>query len=133
MRKDRTQLQVDVFAKQIERMADAYMDFEVAVVEEGGLPSSCAIPAPAEVQEISDVFVVDMFCTAFVSFVKQKSLTGRDFAAAAHEDLCLVAGNVYVASACVHRGWMPVSPFIPTVVITICALEVYRVAWLCCP
>ncbi|KAJ7889158.1 hypothetical protein B0H14DRAFT_3712526 [Mycena olivaceomarginata] len=45
----------------------------------------------------------------------------------------LVAGDVSVASACVRRGWMPVSPFIPTVVITIRALEVYRVARLRCP
>jgi hypothetical protein len=46
MQKDRTQLQVDVFARQIEHMADAYMDFEVAVAEEDGIPSSCAVPAP---------------------------------------------------------------------------------------
>ncbi|KAJ7857274.1 hypothetical protein B0H14DRAFT_2352306, partial [Mycena olivaceomarginata] len=37
------------------------------------------------------------------------------------------------ASACVRRGWMPVSPFVPTVVITTRALEVYRVARLRCP
>ncbi|KAJ7707981.1 hypothetical protein B0H14DRAFT_2646727 [Mycena olivaceomarginata] len=102
--KDRTQLQVDVFARQIERMADAYMDFEVAVAEEDGIPSSCAVPAPEGVQEIRDVLVVDMF-------------------SASHKELCLVAGDVYVASACVRRGWIPVSPFIPTAVITIRALE----------
>ncbi|KAJ7692310.1 hypothetical protein B0H14DRAFT_2419861, partial [Mycena olivaceomarginata] len=50
-----------------------------------------------------------------------------------HKELCLVAGDVYVASACVCQGWMPMSPFIPTVVITIRALEVYRIAWLQCP
>ncbi|KAJ7853837.1 hypothetical protein B0H14DRAFT_3653218 [Mycena olivaceomarginata] len=113
-RKNRTQLQVDAFARQIDQMADSYMDFGVAVAEEDGLPLSCAVPAPEEVQEVRDVLVVDMFSTT-------------------HEDLCLVAGDVSVAFACVHRGWMPVSPFIPTAVITIRALEVYRVARLRCP
>ncbi|KAJ7895486.1 hypothetical protein B0H14DRAFT_2222572, partial [Mycena olivaceomarginata] len=37
------------------------------------------------------------------------------------------------ASACVRRGWMPASPWSPTVVVTIRALEVYRVAHLRCP
>jgi hypothetical protein len=32
-----------------------------------------------------------------------------------------------------RRGWIPVSPFIPTAVITIRTLEVYRVARLWCP
>ncbi|KAJ7790912.1 hypothetical protein B0H14DRAFT_2625569 [Mycena olivaceomarginata] len=113
-RKDRTQLQVAAFARQIERMADAYMDFEVAVAEEDGIPSSCAVPAPEGVQEIRDVLVMDMF-------------------PASHKELCLVAGDVYVASACVRRGWISVSPFIPTAVITIRVLEVYRVARLRCP
>lgn len=55
------------------------------------------------------------------------------YAASSHEDLCLVAGDAYVASACVRRGWMPISPYFPTAVITIRALEVYRVTHLRCP
>jgi hypothetical protein len=50
-RRDRTQLQVDVFARQMERMADTYMHFVAAVAEEDGLPSSCAAPASEGVQE----------------------------------------------------------------------------------
>jgi hypothetical protein len=122
-----------VFARQIERMADAYMDFEVAVAGEDGIPSSYAVPVPEGVQEIRDVLVVDMFCTPFISFVERSYLVGVNFAAASHKELCLVAGDVYVASACVRWGWIPVSPFIPTAVITIRALEVYRVARLRCP
>ncbi|KAJ7270013.1 hypothetical protein B0H12DRAFT_997107, partial [Mycena haematopus] len=38
-----------------------------------------------------------------------------------------------VASACVRHGWMPVSPYYPTVVISIRALEMYRVTHLRCP
>ncbi|KAJ7803418.1 hypothetical protein B0H14DRAFT_3487371 [Mycena olivaceomarginata] len=53
-RKNRTQLQVDAFARQIDQMADSYMDFGVAVAEEDGLPLSCAVPAPEEVQEAVD-------------------------------------------------------------------------------
>ncbi|KAJ7894458.1 hypothetical protein B0H14DRAFT_2334388 [Mycena olivaceomarginata] len=69
----------------------------------------------------------------FISFVEQSHLVGVNFSAASHKELCLVAGDVYVASACVHRGWIPVSPFIPTAVITIRTLEVYRVVRLRCP
>ncbi|KAJ6593718.1 hypothetical protein B0H19DRAFT_916404 [Mycena capillaripes] len=45
----------------------------------------------------------------------------------------LLAGDHYVASACIRHGWMPVSPYVPTVVITLRALEVYRVTHLRCP
>ncbi|KAJ7226507.1 hypothetical protein B0H12DRAFT_1205258 [Mycena haematopus] len=48
-------------------------------------------------------------------------------------ELCLSDGDAYIASACVRRGWIPVSPWTPTVAITIRALEVYRVAHLRCP
>ncbi|KAJ7336895.1 hypothetical protein DFH08DRAFT_964855 [Mycena albidolilacea] len=58
-RKDHTQLQVDVFTRQIECMADAYMYFQVAVAEEEGLPSSCAVPAPEGIQEMQYIFVMD--------------------------------------------------------------------------
>ncbi|KAJ6538646.1 hypothetical protein DFH09DRAFT_1249621 [Mycena vulgaris] len=49
------------------------------------------------------------------------------------QDLCIVDGDVRVASACVRRGWIPVSPWIPNTIITIRALEVFRVACLRCP
>ncbi|KAJ6535312.1 hypothetical protein B0H10DRAFT_1685182, partial [Mycena sp. CBHHK59/15] len=42
-------------------------------------------------------------------------------------------GDIYVSSAFVRAGLMPVAPFSPTVAITIRALEVYRVANLRCP
>jgi hypothetical protein len=114
-------------------MVDTYMDFGVAIAEEDGILSSCAVPALEGVQEIRDVLIVDMFCTPFISFVEQSYLVGVNFAAASHKELCLVAGNIYVASTCVCRGWIPVSPFIPTAVITIHTLEVYHVLQPRCP
>jgi hypothetical protein len=68
-----------VFARQIEHMADAYLDFGVAVAGEDELPSSCSVPAPEGVQEIRDVLIVDMFCMPFISFVKQSHLLGVNF------------------------------------------------------
>ncbi|KAJ7814774.1 hypothetical protein B0H14DRAFT_2375803, partial [Mycena olivaceomarginata] len=50
-----------------------------------------------------------------------------------HQPLQLIRGDAYIASACVRRGWMPASPWNPTVVITIRTLEVYRVTHLRCP
>ncbi|KAJ7260849.1 hypothetical protein B0H12DRAFT_1013808 [Mycena haematopus] len=48
-------------------------------------------------------------------------------------DLILIEGDRYVASACVRHGWMPVAPYFPKVVISIRALEVFRVTRLRCP
>ncbi|KAJ7868478.1 hypothetical protein B0H13DRAFT_2351364 [Mycena leptocephala] len=110
---NRTQQHVDAFEAQLERMADAYLSFSLAV-DGGPLPSSLPTPEDAVLEETRDVLVVDMF-------------------AASHQDLKLVAGDVYVASSCVRQGWMPVAPYFPTVVITIRVLEVYRVARLRCP
>ncbi|KAJ7792123.1 hypothetical protein B0H14DRAFT_2394917 [Mycena olivaceomarginata] len=45
----------------------------------------------------------------------------------------MIGGDFYIASACVRQGWMPCSAYFPNVVITIRALEVYRVTRLRCP
>ncbi|KAF7337160.1 hypothetical protein MVEN_02154000 [Mycena venus] len=113
-RRNCTQLQIDGFARQIERMTDAYLDFGVAVAEEDGIPAYSEVPGAAGVQETRKIFVVDVF-------------------SACHKELRLVAGDAYIASACVRWGWMPVSPWTPTAVITIRALEMYRITHLRCP
>ncbi|KAJ7801388.1 hypothetical protein B0H14DRAFT_2386481 [Mycena olivaceomarginata] len=45
----------------------------------------------------------------------------------------MIAGDFYIASACVRQGWMPCSTYFPNVAITIRALEVFRVTCLRCP
>ncbi|KAJ7747908.1 hypothetical protein DFH07DRAFT_869390 [Mycena maculata] len=112
-RRNRTQKRVDAFSKQIETMADAYVSWSAATAE-GGLGSSYELSADAVVQETREVLVVDVF-------------------SAYHDNLALIAGDRYVSSGCVRQGWMPVAPWFPTVVITLRALEVYRVTNLRCP
>lgn len=53
--------------------------------------------------------------------------------AAEQEALTLIAADQFVASGCIRHGWMPVAAYFPTVVISLRALEVFRVAHLRCP
>ncbi|KAF7347990.1 hypothetical protein MSAN_01751100 [Mycena sanguinolenta] len=112
-RRDRTQLQVNAFAAQLERMTDAYIEWSLSVAERG-LGCDYALPAEAVVQDSRRVLVVDIFT-------------------AVQQDLHLIRGDGFVASACIRQGWMPVSPYFPTVMITIRVLEIYRVSHLRCP
>ncbi|KAJ6550722.1 hypothetical protein B0H10DRAFT_2242599 [Mycena sp. CBHHK59/15] len=113
-RHNRTQLQVDGFAGQLEWMADAYMELALKIDGILGLAASYPPAEGVEVQQRIPVDVIDIFSCS-------------------QQDLCIVDGDVRVASACVRRGWIPVSPWIPNTVITIRALEVFRVARLRCP
>ncbi|KAJ6522597.1 hypothetical protein B0H19DRAFT_1224037 [Mycena capillaripes] len=94
-------------------MADAYLELGVAIAEGDGLAALYEVGHDAGVQETQDMLVIDVFSTS-------------------HQGLHLVRGDTYIASACVRRGWIPVSPWSPTVVITVRALEVYRMAHLRC-
>ncbi|KAJ7858436.1 hypothetical protein B0H13DRAFT_1901817 [Mycena leptocephala] len=62
-RRNRTQQHVDAFEAQLERMADAYLSFSLAV-DGGPLPSSLPTPEDAILEETRDVLVVDMFVAA---------------------------------------------------------------------
>lgn len=53
--------------------------------------------------------------------------------ASARRDLTHIRSDAFVSVACVRHGWIPCAPGIPSVVITIRALEVYRVVHLRCP
>lgn len=55
------------------------------------------------------------------------------FAAAYYADISIIEGDVFVASALVRQGLMPVAPHFPTVIITFRALEVFRATQLRCP
>jgi hypothetical protein len=117
----------------MEKMADAYMDLGVVAAEGDGLAASYGV-SEEEIQDRRSMTIVDVFCTTHSFSRKNKTdLLTQIFAATSHQDLCLVPGDVYLASACIRRGWMPVSPWTPTVAITIRVLEVYRVAHLRCP
>ncbi|KAJ7836943.1 hypothetical protein B0H13DRAFT_2422497 [Mycena leptocephala] len=108
-RRKRTQLQANAFAAQLERMSDAYLAWSHAVAEERGLPSEYSLPEDAVVQERRLITVVDIFLPLPPS---QRSLRG----------VCLCAS-----------GLDAFGPYSPTVLITICALEIFRVAHLRCP
>ncbi|KAJ7873189.1 hypothetical protein B0H13DRAFT_2349171 [Mycena leptocephala] len=101
-RRDRTQLQVDAFSRQMEKMADVYLDLGVVAAEGDGLAASYSVSEEG-IQDKCSMTIVDIFSTS-------------------QQELCLVAGDAYLASACT-----------PTVAITIRTLEVYRVAHLRCP
>ncbi|KAJ7866709.1 hypothetical protein B0H13DRAFT_2236793 [Mycena leptocephala] len=94
-------------------MSDAYLQWSLESGDDG-LAHRYEPPADAVVQERRKVLVVDMF-------------------SATHEELVLIAGDQYVSSGCVRQGWVPVAAYFPTVVVTIRALEVFRVMSLRCP
>ncbi|KAJ7726036.1 hypothetical protein DFH07DRAFT_970647 [Mycena maculata] len=112
-RRNRTQDWVDVFRKQIPCMADAFLKYSLDSGN-AGLDYLYELPGDAVVQETREVLVVDMF-------------------AATYKHLSLIAGDEYISTACLRQGWMPVSAYYPTVVITVRALEVFRVTNLRCP
>jgi hypothetical protein len=67
-RRNRTQLQVDGFAKQIERMADAYLELGVVVEKGEGLAASYKFAEGTPVKERRDILVVDVFGTVPLIF-----------------------------------------------------------------
>jgi hypothetical protein len=132
-RRNRTQERVDAFARQIPSMADAYLQWSLESAEDG-LAYSYVLPTDAVVQERRKVLVIDIFCTSSILFILCiGSLLMTIPVAACHEDLALVVGDRFVSSGCIRQGWMPVAAYFPTMVITLHALEVYRVASLRCP
>jgi hypothetical protein len=66
-RRNRTQQHVDAFEAQLERMADAYLSFSLAVDGEP-LPSSLPTPEDALLEETRDVLVVDVFGADFFHY-----------------------------------------------------------------
>ena len=60
---------MDGFVKQIERMADAYVELGVAVEKGEGLAASYELPEDVVVNERRDMLVVDVFGTVFIFFV----------------------------------------------------------------
>jgi hypothetical protein len=60
-RNNRTQLLVDAFATQMEKMTDAYMAWSLATAEEG-LGKLYTHPEDAVVEECTSIYVVDLFC-----------------------------------------------------------------------
>ncbi|KAJ7921642.1 hypothetical protein B0H13DRAFT_1604343 [Mycena leptocephala] len=94
-------------------MTDAYVNWG-ATQAEFGLDSTTPPPEPETVQTYYKVSVIDVFS----SYTVDAPLTGND---------------VYIASGLVGQGLIPCSPWTPKVAVTICLLEMYRVARLRCP
>ncbi|KAJ7727652.1 hypothetical protein DFH07DRAFT_871547 [Mycena maculata] len=102
-RRNRTQLQVDGFTKQMERMADAYLGLGVAAGGEGGLAASYIPEEGTEIRERRDVLVVDIFCESACILVSAQVVIDCASLAASHQDLCLIDTDLLVSSACVYR------------------------------
>ncbi|KAJ6459501.1 hypothetical protein DFH09DRAFT_960550 [Mycena vulgaris] len=56
-----------------------------------------------------------------------------NFTACRDSQIEIIRGDAYVSAAFVRQGLMPISPYFPSVAISIRTLEVYRVAHLRCP
>ncbi|KAJ7885442.1 hypothetical protein B0H13DRAFT_2235276 [Mycena leptocephala] len=84
-------------------MTNAYVNWG-ATQAEFGLDSTTPPPEPETVQTYYKVSVIDVF-----------------------------SNDVYIASGLVGQGLIPCSPWTPKVAVTICLLEMYRVAHLRCP
>ncbi|KAJ7872565.1 hypothetical protein B0H13DRAFT_2349438 [Mycena leptocephala] len=110
-RRNRTQDRVDAFARQIPSMSDAYLQWSL----ESGDDGLAHRYEPPRTQ----------WCKRDAKFLW--------WTCATHEELVLIAGDQYVSSGCVRQGWVPVAAYFPTVVVTIRALEVFRVMSLRCP
>ncbi|KAJ6528195.1 hypothetical protein B0H19DRAFT_1083718 [Mycena capillaripes] len=111
-RSNRMQILVDVFTAQMDAMTDVYMDWAVNTAGEG-LGSLYAHPLDAVIEETRKILVVDVFSY--------------------YADVPIIEGDLFVASAYVHQGLMPVAPHLPTVVITVRTLETFRRLQLRCP
>ncbi|KAJ7166567.1 hypothetical protein C8R43DRAFT_946113 [Mycena crocata] len=107
-RTDRTQILVDAFAEQLKFMADEYVQWSASIAE-SSLAAVYTQPEDAIVEGSRNVLVVDIFYVP------------------------MIRGDHLVASAFVRQGLIPVAPHWPSVVITIRALEIFRVCHLRCP
>ncbi|KAF8209228.1 hypothetical protein K438DRAFT_1960955 [Mycena galopus ATCC 62051] len=110
---DHVQKLIDGFAKQMERMTDAYMEWSLATAE-CGLAEPYAPPEDAVVEELREVYIVDLFSASY-----------------AH--VPVLANDAFIMSTYMCQGLIPVAPFFPSTVITIRTLEVFRTLSLRCP
>ncbi|KAK7013948.1 hypothetical protein R3P38DRAFT_3206529 [Favolaschia claudopus] len=112
-RRDRTQILVDGFTAQLPQMVDAYLVWSLDNANEG-LAKLFVYPDDAVVEDKARIYIVDLF-SAYFTFVP------------------VVRGDQLITSAFVRQGLIPVSPYNPSVAITVRTLEVFRATQLRCP
>ncbi|KAJ7138729.1 hypothetical protein C8R43DRAFT_1131895 [Mycena crocata] len=88
-------------------MTDVYAEWSLATVEEG-MGTKYTEPSNRAIDDVHTVLVVNLF-------------------EAYYNDVCLAKSNVFVACTFLQQGMVPVAPTTPSVVITIRALEVFRI------
>ncbi|KAJ7693724.1 hypothetical protein B0H14DRAFT_3531072 [Mycena olivaceomarginata] len=103
---DRTQILVDVFAAQLESMTDAYVSWNLVMVEKS---------LGAEYTQPRD------------SVLQEEATETR------YEEVPIVDGDAFITSAYVRQGLMPSTPHHASAVITVRTLEVFRIMQLRCP
>ncbi|KAJ7809280.1 hypothetical protein B0H14DRAFT_3481571 [Mycena olivaceomarginata] len=104
---------VDTFAVQLEKMTDVYMDWSLAMADKGLGGDYTQLEGSVE-EDKHPVWVVDLF-------------------SAYYQDVPIVDADVFIASVFVRNGLMLCSPHEPSVVVTMCVLEVFCVLQICCP
>ncbi|KAJ7813209.1 hypothetical protein B0H14DRAFT_3150031 [Mycena olivaceomarginata] len=112
-RRDRTTRLFDAFDPQMEAIASAYMDWDLASSKEG-LGTPLPPREDAMVQSTLSLIVVHIISTY-------------------RAEIPMLAGDAFITSGLVQRGFFPCSPSEPSIVITTRTLEIFRVATLRCP
>ncbi|KAJ7362389.1 hypothetical protein DFH08DRAFT_799427 [Mycena albidolilacea] len=96
---NRTQIIVDVFAAQLEKMTDVYMDWSLAMVDKG-LGGDYMQPEGSVEEDRHPVWVVDLF-------------------SAYYQAMPIIDANMFSTSVFVWNGLTPCSPHEPSVVVTV--------------
>ncbi|KAJ7310676.1 hypothetical protein DFH08DRAFT_1046440 [Mycena albidolilacea] len=110
---NRTQIMVDMFAVQLEKITNAYMDWSLTMADKGLGGDYTQLEGSVE-EEKHPVWVVDLF-------------------SAYYQDVPIVDADVFIALVFVQNGLMPCSPHEPSVVMTMRVVEVFCVLQICCP
>lgn len=116
----------------MEAIATAYMDWDLASSKEG-LGTPLPPREDAMVQNTLSLIVVDIFCEHFTTFSSLFLLILILLSATYRAEIPMLAGDAFIASGLVQRGFFPCSPSEPSIVITTRTLEIFRVATLRCP
>ncbi|KAF8144125.1 hypothetical protein K438DRAFT_1783089 [Mycena galopus ATCC 62051] len=110
---NRTQIRVNAFAAQMEAMVDQYMQWSLAMAEEG-FGRLYEQPKDAVVQDTHRIYVVDLFSVSYA-------------------EVGIVQGDRNLAAAYICHGRLPATTQLTNVTITIRSLEVFRIMQLRCP
>lgn len=125
------------FTKQMEAMTDAYIEWDYLNKDRKGASycvgdNGAEIPVDAGVVHATVVGLFGACSFSKMSSIEYSNINGG-LAVDENVGLVMLPRDVFVASAFVCQGVVPCAPYTPSAGVTIAALELYRVAHLCCP